>query len=146
MLFTSSADRRWCLLWCRTLSVGEAATARHHLRGCLTSLSLLNLCVCSVCEWSPAGLACFRLAGGFSKPLCGLCHPGCGGACVRCLCPKRLGEWGWGWGATTVCGLEGSVWFGHAAERLGGWNLSIPSCHWQSVGMWSASSHLLPYK
>lgn len=38
---------------------GEAATACHHLRGSLTSLSLLNLCVCSVCEWSPAGLACF---------------------------------------------------------------------------------------
>lgn len=72
--------------------MGEAVTACHHLRGCLTSLSLLmNLCVCSVCEWSHAGLACFGwLVASRSLSVVFVIQDRAG-ASVRCLCPKRLG-------------------------------------------------------
>lgn len=78
--------------------------------------------VCLFSLWMEScWLSMFRLAGGFSKPLCGLCQPGCSRACIRCLCPKRHGAgWGCGWGV--------AEWRGHrclwAAEQCMVWTRS----------------------
>lgn len=100
-----------------------------------TPLSLLKFAVYLANEWIPAGLACFLclLASRSLSVVSVISEPAqasnikswlsasVGGQ--RCMAPPRA-----------------------RSERLGSWNLAIPSRHWQSVGMQSTSCHLLLYK
>lgn len=125
IVFTGSVACRWRLIWCHTLSVVEAATARHHLRGCLTSLSLLlNLCVCSVCEWSPAGLACFVwLVASRSLSVGFVIRDAAGPAYAACV--QSNSGWGkWGGNHCLWAGEQCTVWTRSAKV---GWLKSVHS-------------------
>lgn len=102
---------------------------------CLTRLSLLKFCVYLANEWIPAGLACF---------LCLLASRSL--SVVSVISEPAQASNIKSWLSASVGGQQCMAPPRARSERLGSWNLAIPSRHWQSVGMQSTSCHLLLYK
>lgn len=121
IVFTSSMARCWCLIHAACGGSCSCASSPERLPD--IPVIVVEL-VCLFSLWmGSCWLSMFGLAGGFSKPRCGLCHPGCSGACVCCLCPKRLG----GGGGSNHClwaGEQCAVWKSSAKV---GWLKSVHS-------------------
>lgn len=100
-----------------------------------TPLSLLKFCVYLANEWIPAGLACF---------LCVLASRSFSVVSVISQ-PAQVSNIK-SWLSASVGGQQCMAPPRARSERLGSWNLAIPSPHWQSVGMQSTRCHLLLYK